>query len=817
MKNKATVSSCFSLLFLALLSKPAALAAQASAPIIIAKRISGEDKLPEGARARVGDYLLANEKLIATIDDIPNIYGFARSGGNLRDLARRDRMVNELEQLFTYFGDSFPRQAIYRRIEIAADGSDGRAAIVRVSGTDSDDAQLQVVTDYILEAGAPYLKIFTRLTNRGRARIDKFAVGDAIQWGETHRFAPGYGFVARGRITAEWIAGLGRRVSYAYAARTGTLEGPQGGSWSDMIVARLDLAPGKSASFERYLLAAPDASELYRDLFRLRGQSVGEITGLVREEDTGAVIAGAEVEFESDGKPQLLVYSGPDGRFAAVLPPGRYSGRARGLGRGRARAPGSCRQLTIEVGGKSECMFYLSQQGRLAFAVRDSRTGNPIPARLTFAGLGSSPDPYFGPDLRASGSLNILYAEKGRGEIAIAPGLYEVTASRGPEYMIWQKRIAVEGGKIASIEAELERVLDTSGYISGDFHLHAAPSYDSQVPLVDRIIGLIGEGVELAVATDHNMITDYSGTIAELGVGSEIVALIGEEVTAPRYHLNAFPLPFRPDRPNNGAILPGERKPRELFAEIRALPGDEIIQVNHPRASDIGYFNLFQLDSRSGRALHPDYSADYDAIEVLNGAAQAEGEQPILDWFGLLNRGYRYTATGNSDTHRMAHAEAGYPRNFILLGTDDPRQVRPEQVVAAVREQRIVVSTGPFIRFSANGQPLGSQVKPENGWVELEISVSAAPWVDVSEVQLIANGEPAATFLVERSQEVVRFERKLRLRPEADTWYVVIARGSRPLAPAVLAASPRALPYAITNPIWVDADGNGRFDPPVKE
>ena len=42
-----------------------------------------------------------------------------------------------------------------------------------------------------------------------------------------------------------------------------------------------------------------------------------------------------------------------------------------------------------------------------------------------------------------------------------------------------------------------------SGWISGDFHLHSAPSGDSPVPVPGRIRTLAGEGVEKAILGIH--------------------------------------------------------------------------------------------------------------------------------------------------------------------------------------------------------------------------------------------------------------------------------------------------------------------------
>ncbi len=60
--------------------------------------------------------------------------------------------------------------------------------------------------------------------------------------------------------------------------------------------------------------------------------------------------------------------------------------------------------------------------------------------------------------------------------------------------------------------------------------------------LEERVITCIAEGLEFAVATDHNHNTDYHSTMKKLGAGSPLTAVTRNEVPGPTGHLNAFPL-----------------------------------------------------------------------------------------------------------------------------------------------------------------------------------------------------------------------------------------------------------------------------------
>jgi hypothetical protein len=97
-------------------------------------------------------------------------------------------------------------------------------------------------------------------------------------------------------------------------------------------------------------------------------------------------------------------------------------------------------------------------------------------------------------------------------------------------------------------------VLDTTGFISSDYHVHQVNSPDSRVALGTRAISFAAEGVENLVATDHDAITDMTPAIAARGLSAFLSSTIGEEVTTFDYgHFNSYPQGEDPTRVSNGA------------------------------------------------------------------------------------------------------------------------------------------------------------------------------------------------------------------------------------------------------------------------
>ncbi|MGH2570707.1 MAG: T9SS type A sorting domain-containing protein, partial [bacterium] len=95
----------------------------------------------------------------------------------------------------------------------------------------------------------------------------------------------------------------------------------------------------------------------------------------------------------------------------------------------------------------------------------------------------------------------------------------------------------------------------------------------------------------------------------------------------------------------------------------------------------------------------------------------------------------------------------------------------------------------------------------------LELRVQCASWLRASQATVYANAEPVATIDLGPAgagpQDVVRATVH---RPGRDAWYVVLVDGADDLWPVRRGVEFR--PLAFTNPIWVDVDGNGEFDPP---
>jgi hypothetical protein len=470
----------------------------------------------------------------------------------------------------------------------------------------------------------------------------------------------------------------------------------------------------------------------------------------------------------------------------------------------RLAAPGYSPGPWIEPGALADAAKTksLPRAGTLRWAIRE-KGATVVPARIVVRGVGNA-DPDWGRDPLDGAALDVIHADRD-GERPIPPGRYRVTVTRGLEYTQDQQDIVVEEGRTVSLRVELARVVDTAGWISADLHVHAVPSPDAPTPLPDRVEALAAAGVEVAVATDHNAVTDYAPAIRERGLGGWLASIVGDEVTTRGVlmgHFNVFPLaagsePIAFDHVTAPALVASARA---------AAPAGSprVVQMNHPRMGSIGYLELLRFDPRDvagWRARSPMGELGFDAIEVFNGDHYAELEQVervMADWYALLDAGVRMTATGNSDSHRITYHEAGVPRNFVQVGDDAPSKLDPAHFVEAVRAGRVIVSSGPFVRLEVGGHGIGEECAA--GDQEVHVTVDAPAWVDVSRVDLVVRGQTVQTWTGPFHPAPRRLDARFHTQLKEGDWVIAVARGDRPMD---YLQRPGAKPLGFTNPVWI--------------
>ena len=488
----------------------------------------------------------------------------------------------------------------------------------------------------------------------------------------------------------------------------------------------------------------------------------------------------------------------------------------------------------------------------------DDGAGNPADARVIVLRDGA-PQQVSGPDgIDPWGrdlAQDAVMVVGGARTLHLEAGAYTLIATRGVRSAIDVQTVTVPTAE--PVVFSLPRVVDTPGWLSADLHVHTGQSRDAFIPDRLRVESLAASGLDVAVITDHDQITDLSAPLsAALGAGHRLRSLPGVEATieqaAPRQregvssigHLNVFPLAdgALPDTlPSSFAGLLSAFVSRQE-SHPHGTVTRPLTQLNHPRGVQVategppswkahalfsskGLDRSAPLDAAANRwLLVPDgglRALDVDAIELLNRSTAEAYWQVRQDWFWLLNQGVQVTGTGNSDSHAAAVELAGFPVNLVRA----PRPAAGEPLDAAaftdaVREGALTVTTGPVLSLSLAGAggeraSIGERIRPQPGLVA-EVRVRAAPWVPVDELRLIVDGEVAYREDLSAAERdgagLLDVRREIAVRDGAG-W--VVAEAGWPVAePAPEApverlgvyarVAPHYLPLAFTNPVFVE-------------
>ncbi len=606
---------------------------------------------------------------------------------------------------------------------------------------------------------------------------------------------------------------------------------------------RMQLAVGRELRIEEEILVgergdvAAITDQLYATAPLVRGHVQGE--GVVLHVD------------RDDGAPFTHLHPAADGSFSFRAPDGSYVLRL--------VAPGVAeqRQVFVVAGDTQLAPLNSGQPGRVVLP-------RGIPMRLAFQGLDGTPDPDFENTLTGFSvrddegvftrppvsAIFLAGIDSDRTSVPLAAGKYRVYATRGIEFSLEKTEITVRNGETVTLDIGTPtRQVETPGFIAADLHVHSAPSMDNSFSTIERVRTFVAEHGEVMVAAEHETIFDFGPLIREMGVGDRMVSITGHEMTSevphPRVphsigHANFFPLQAEEGAFRQGIPANEGRRMREVLAHVRQHHPDAVTQLNHPRHSlklsgvvDDDYRDLIHnhayldhmgpaaypynptlpIDSSPNHTLiDPDPTTgvrdiDFDAIEIMNGGhefAPEHVEATLRDWISLLLQGIRLTGTANSDSHDKRQ-QVALPRNMVAVADDRIEAFDLRAFTDSLRQGRVYGTSGPLLDVALSGVPLGGTHRGREG--RLEVRVRKASWVDASEVRVFVNRE-----LVHRGEVPAEGQVIVPLQFERDAFVRLEVEGKP--GEDYRAVYPGYIPYAFTNPIRVDADGDGSWTPP---
>jgi hypothetical protein len=768
------------------------------------------DQLPGGKEADgiLGDFLLRNSLVEAVIGNgrsnrKPNLFVYydgTPTPGCLYDLTLRGRHNDQL----TVFAPSNLRGEV-SHVRLLQDGRENEAAVETVLSA-AQNKGLFVRHVYRLREGWPGLLIVTSLRNESAQPI---AFDPSDRWTPLVNVQTILGYTVGDAVNPADKAGY----AYRWLETEGFTPPPES----------IDLAPGAEITYARAIAVGESPAAALGSLAGfLEGTS--RVRGTLRD-DQGLAITTARIDFEIRDR-KLAAYPDARGNIDFPLPFGEYPVSVTDAG----RAPTTAR-LIVQPDRESRLDLTLGPQSRIAMDVRDSE-GRSLPCKVQFLGTQGTPSPNLGPANRAHGCLDQYHSASGQFTVAIPPGTYDVVVTHGPEFSHARVPVRVLTGETLPVAARLTRVVDTTGWVSTDFHNHSTESGDNTTATDDRLINLAAEQVEFAPTTEHNRIFDWTPHILRLGLSNEISTVPGIELTGPGAHLNAFPFQPHP-RTQDGGGPAWQKDPRINAMVLRDFQGHEPgrwVQINHPDLienwvdrdgdgrADGGYVGLTPLlDAAETWGLGILTNTPYLLSRSPNGKDAVYPQREFV-WLQLLNQGHRLPCVAVSDAHGIHGAGVGGWRTYVRCSTDHPARIDWREIARNARAGRSFVTTGPFLEVTTeDGTGPGGSTRAAAG-VHLRVRVQTTDWLRVDRVQVLVNGRQLPKLNFTRASHpdafrdgIVQFERNIGVPLSQDAHLIVVAVGENSNLATGFGSSAQAKwqPCAYHNPIYVDIDGNG--------
>jgi hypothetical protein len=776
---------------------------------------------PTNARQKVrpGDFVLANEKIAVYIEAEGESDGYLPFGGEILalDTVGEDGRPRGSSQ----YGESLitlSRQAVAPdRVTVIADGSDGKAAIVRASGVLKNvpfldtfaplmptELGFPAALDYVLEPGAERVLLRLSLANTQTETVDL-----------TGKQFAGFFHAHRGRLFTEanayaapkgetpWVAWDAGDSAFLVRAVAGQLR-------AELEVSGFQMFSMKSLSLEACQKTTVDYIEMIPGapgidgLLEAKRRALGEppwraIQGTLRE--TGAApLANALVHATApDGRYLTRARTDANGAFSLHVPPGEVS-LTPTLAGWAVPAP------TKIAADATRADLALPPRATIAVTAKDATTNEALPVRVQI--LPSSPiaqpPEAWGVLGEAFGRLYSEYPMDGKVSVPVPPGQHRVVVTRGYEYEAFDTPALAEEGKTTSIDASLLHSVDSTGVMCADFHVHSYFSADAPDEPDLKVKGAVADGLEIPVSSEHEWIIDFRPIIARLGVAKYATSLPSEELTTFTWgHFGVIPKLYDENATNNGAVAWVGKKPADIFKQVNALPEKPVLVVNHPYSDGFqGYFGQAAFDRASTTGTPELWSDEFAAIEVFNGSDFEDNRvRSVASWFALLNAGKTYWAVGNSDSHRQRTSPVGYPRNCLAFGHDDPQKLTPENVRDVLKAGASVVNGGLSMKV-AGPDGTGPGGKSQAG--KYTVTIAAPSWLSASSLEVIVDGVTVETRTLPApagpgpgKKWVVDVD-VAPTQSKARHWVVFHAKGPTDLAPL----HPGRRPFAVSNPIF---------------
>ena len=456
---------------------------------------------------------------------------------------------------------------------------------------------------------------------------------------------------------------------------------------------------------------------------------------------------------------------------------------------------------------------YLGPVGRLRLTVVDRRTSRIVPARVSVTG----PDGRsFAPDDswrhsdeafdRAERKFEYSYFHTpGRSEVTVPAGPVTVEATRGLEYGVFSRQVAVPAGGLVAVQILLDRIADLSseGFYGGDLHVHM--NYAGTYRNTPKHLALQAMAENLAVV--ENLVVNKEQRVPDIAYFMDKPAPVwsdGALVAHGQEYHTSFWGHTAVLGPKDHFLLPAYAAYVNTAASSLYPNNPAIFDMAHRQGAITGYVHPFDTDPDPAKMEEPlthdlPVGAALKKIDYLEVVGFSDHLATSGVWFRLLNCGLRIPAGAGTDAmadYASLRGPVGVDRVYVRTGA------RPDHArfLAGIRAGRTFATNGPLLLFTLAGKAPGDEICLAAGGGTLQARVTLASIVPVDHLEIVANGKVVADLPLSGDRRSLTVSRTLPVVTSG--WYVLRAYADRPEHPVL-----DTYPFGTTSPIYVVVGG----------
>ena len=405
--------------------------------------------------------------------------------------------------------------------------------------------------------------------------------------------------------------------------------------------------------------------------------------------------------------------------------------------------------------------------------VIDDETNKPVPCRVHFRSAHGVPYAPHGHHAHVNSNIGTWHNDVGGdvrlGQISYAyidgkcqgwlpRGEVIVDIARGYEYEPIRKRIEIRPGQ-RELSFRLKRGvnLNAERYFSGDTHVHFLSTQGSHLEGAAEGLNV----VNLLLSQWGSLYTnteEFTGKPSVTQDGWNIVYASQENRQHMLGHLSLLGLkepvmPWCTGGPSEGELAGSLETTLSAWADECHAQGGTVI-IPHLPVPNCEPAALIA----TGRA---------DAVEML-----AYDKYFHDEYYRFLNCGYRLPLVGGTDK-MTADVPVGICRTYVHIPPNEPFNY--DSWCKALRTGNTFLSSGPMIRFTVNGEPVGSTIHLSGNGGSVELRTEADSIFPIHTLQIVQQGQVVAA--TEEPAGTKQLSLRATLKIEKDTWLAARCAG----------------------------------------